>query len=175
MLKVLVVIVKVMARSRNVLCCLQFLLLWDWHATISACISIQLVFMILRNFCNTHTHTDTLSSALTSLSLPSLHSKGVEKTHICSVAAEWRECPVRAVISWEGLLPVQLCLTGTTTLVNELFTEDTCTYTHMHSREHRWHRYFFPWCVVTVAVHAFFYKGRNQQCYHVREEKHPEG
>lgn len=33
-------------------------------------------------------------------------------------------------ITWEGLLPGQLRLTGTTTLVNELFTKDTRTNTH---------------------------------------------
>ena len=141
-----------------------------WHATI---VNQSIWFLWFWGIFAIHTHGHTSIYTNPVVTVPAV--QGVEKTHICSVAREWRECPVRAVISREGLLPVQLCLTGTTTLVNELFTEDTCTYTHTHSREHRWHRYFFPWCVFTVAERALFYKGRNRQCYHVREEKHPDG
>lgn len=104
-------------------------------------------------------------------SFPAMFSlSGAEKTHICGVAGEWRECPVRAAITWEGLLPVQLCLTGTTTLVNELFI-NTCTYTQTQKTGDTDTSLFLDMrCSYCNWTEPFFLEGRKLQCYHDREK-----
>lgn len=94
-------------------------------------------------------------------SFPAISPLWAHRKHTSAGAKQGIEVVVRCelVINWQRLLPAQLCLTGTTTLVNELFIKDQ-----------RWtHRCVsFPW--YELNLDNAFVEGRNMGSYHDREK-----